>query len=85
VKRARFVAEARQEFLAEVAYYNKAQPGLGDRFTKAVEEATSQSVDFSAIGDTVSFEYEARFSQRVSFPAFLPTRGRRHSRFCNFT
>jgi len=46
VKRARFVTEARQEFLAEVAYYNEAQPGLGDRFTKAVEEATVRALTF---------------------------------------
>lgn len=33
MKRARFVTAARQEFLAEVAYYNDAEPGLGERFT----------------------------------------------------
>ena len=39
MKRARFVAEARLEFLAEVIYYNDAEPGLGERFASAVEEA----------------------------------------------
>jgi hypothetical protein len=29
VKRAKFVAAARREFLAEVVYYNKEEPGLG--------------------------------------------------------
>lgn len=50
MKRARFVAEARQEFLAEVAYYNEAQPGLGVRFTKAVEEATARALAFPLSG-----------------------------------
>ena len=39
MKRARFIAAARLEFLAEVIYHNEAQPGLGERFTAAVEEA----------------------------------------------
>ena len=39
MKRARFIAAARLEFLAEVIYHNEAQPGLGARFTAAVEEA----------------------------------------------
>jgi len=38
VKRARFIAPAREEFLAEVAYYNEVQQGT--RFVAAVEEAT---------------------------------------------
>ena len=50
MKRARFVAEARQEFLAEVAYYNEAQFGLGIRFTKAVEEATARALAFPLSG-----------------------------------
>jgi len=36
VKRARFVAAARREFLAEVAYYAREEAGLGARFTAAV-------------------------------------------------
>ncbi|MDO8810578.1 MAG: type II toxin-antitoxin system RelE/ParE family toxin [Gallionella sp.] len=50
MKRARFVAEARQEFLAEVAYYNEAQLGLGTRFTKAAEEATARALAFPLSG-----------------------------------
>ena len=33
------------EFLAEVVYYNEAQPGLGERFAAAVEEAAARAVD----------------------------------------
>ena len=50
MKRAHFVAEARQEFLAEVAYYNEAQPGLGSRFTAAVEEAAARALAFPLAG-----------------------------------
>lgn len=50
MRRARFVAEARQEFLAEVAYYNEIQSGLGARFAKAVEEATVRALAFPLSG-----------------------------------
>ena len=33
MSRARFIAAARLEFLAEVIFYNEAQAGLGSRFT----------------------------------------------------
>jgi len=36
VKRARFVALAREEFLADVAYYDQAQTGQGVRFAARV-------------------------------------------------
>ena len=50
MKRARFVAAARFEFLAEIIYYNEAQPGLGRRFTTAVEEATARALAFPLAG-----------------------------------
>jgi plasmid stabilization system protein ParE len=50
VKRARFIAPARAEFLAEVAYYNQAQPGQGARFAAAVEEATTRALAFPLSG-----------------------------------
>jgi len=50
VKQARFVADARREFLAEVTFYYEAQPGLGSRFTKAVEEAAARAVAFPLAG-----------------------------------
>ncbi|OFW23798.1 MAG: plasmid stabilization system protein [Acidobacteria bacterium RIFCSPLOWO2_02_FULL_65_29] len=50
MKRARFIAAARVEFLAEVVYYNEAQPGLGERFTAAVEEAAARAVAFPLSG-----------------------------------
>jgi toxin ParE1/3/4 len=50
VKRAQFVAEARLEFLTEVIYYNEAEPGLGQRFTSAVEEAIVRALAFPMAG-----------------------------------
>ena len=50
MKRARFVAPAREEFLAEVAYYSQARPGQGARFATAVEEATARALAFPLSG-----------------------------------
>jgi plasmid stabilization system protein ParE len=50
VKRARFIAAARLEFLAEVIYHDEAQPGLGARFTAAVEEAAARALAFPEAG-----------------------------------
>lgn len=50
MKRARFIAAARLEFLAEVIYHNEAQPGLGERFAAAVEEATARALAFPLSG-----------------------------------
>ncbi len=48
--RARFITAARLEFLAEVVYHNEAQPGLGERFTTAVEEAVARALAFPLSG-----------------------------------
>lgn len=50
MKRARFIAAARQEFLAEIAYYSEVQTGLGARFTAAVEEAAARALAFPLAG-----------------------------------
>lgn len=50
MKRVRFVAAARRELLAEVAYYNVAQDGLGARFAAAVEEAAIRALAFPFAG-----------------------------------
>lgn len=54
MKRARFIAPARREFLAEVAYYNGKEPGLGARFAAAIEEATVRAVAFPLTGSPAS-------------------------------
>ena len=50
MSRARFIAEARLEFLAEVIYYSEAETGLGTRFAAAVEEATARALAFPQAG-----------------------------------
>jgi len=50
VKHARFLAAARLEYFAEVAYYSEIEAGLGLRFTGAVEEATSRALAFPLAG-----------------------------------
>lgn len=54
MKRARLIAPARREFLAEVAYYNGKEPGLGVRFSAAVEEAAARAVAFPFAGSPAS-------------------------------
>lgn len=50
MKGARFVAPAREEFLAEVAYYDQVKLGQGARFAAAVEEATARALAFPLSG-----------------------------------
>jgi len=48
--RARFDEAARQEFLAEVAYYDSVNPELAHRFSIAVEAAVAQIETFPHAG-----------------------------------
>jgi hypothetical protein len=50
VNRVKFVAAARREFLFEVVYYNKKEPGLGAHFSAAVEAATARALAFPLAG-----------------------------------
>jgi hypothetical protein len=54
VKRARFVAPAHEEFLADVAWYDQVQPDQGVRFAAAVEEATARALAFPLSGSTAT-------------------------------
>jgi hypothetical protein len=54
VKRARFAAPARRELLAEVAYYEAKETGLGGRFLVAVEEATARALAYPLTGTPAS-------------------------------
>ena len=69
MKPLQFIEEARQEFLFEVAYYNGVEPGLGERFADAVEEAATRVVAFPAAGSPA-----AANTRRVlikGFPFFI--------------
>ena len=54
MKRARFVAPARREVLAEVTYYNAKELGLGSRFLASVEDATSRALAYPFTGSPAS-------------------------------
>lgn len=54
MKRVRFVAAARREFLAQVAYYRKEDSALGARFSTAVEDATVQALVYPLAGSPAS-------------------------------
>lgn len=45
-----FIADARAEFLAEIAYYERAETRLGRRFALAVRAAVSRAVRYPSSG-----------------------------------
>lgn len=67
LKPLRFIAEARQEFLAEVAYYNEIQQGLGERFSSAVEEASARAVAFPQAGSPFASNTRLVFTKGFPF------------------
>jgi len=67
VKRAKFVAAARREFLFEVVYYNKEESGLGARFSAAVEDATARALAFPLAGAPASKNTRRVFVQNFPF------------------
>jgi plasmid stabilization system protein ParE len=67
VKRARFIAPARREFLAEITYYNGKEPGLGARFASAVEEAATRAVAFPLTGSPASKNTRRVFVKHFPF------------------
>jgi plasmid stabilization system protein ParE len=50
VKQARFVAQARHEFLAEVSYYRQIQNQLSLIFVASIEEAIRRAIEFPDAG-----------------------------------
>jgi toxin ParE1/3/4 len=77
VKRARFVAAARQEFLAEIAYYNEAESGLGARFAAAVEEATARALAFPLAGSPAASGTHRVILKGFPFSIFYRPEGNR--------
>lgn len=54
MKRAEFIAEAREEFLAEVSFYEATQKGLGAKFSAAIEKTTALAVAFPDVGTSAA-------------------------------
>ncbi len=50
MNRARFIAAARLEYLAEVVFYSEAGTGSGVRFAEAVEDAIARALAFPQSG-----------------------------------
>jgi hypothetical protein len=75
VKLARFADPARSELLAEVAYYEDKEPGLGKKFLLAVEEATARALSYPLTGTPASKRTRRMFLR--DFPFALAYHARR--------
>ena len=51
----RYIDEAREEFLHEVAYFSTVSPRLGRRFDEAVQKAEALAAEFSDAGFPYKF------------------------------
>jgi plasmid stabilization system protein ParE len=69
MSRARFIAAARLEYLAEVIYYSEAETGLGVRFAAAVEEAAARALTFPLSGSP--YRSDTRLVLVYGFPFSL--------------
>jgi hypothetical protein len=50
VRKIEFIPEAREEFMAEVSFYEATKQGLGEKFSSSVEKAVSLVVAFPNVG-----------------------------------
>ena len=73
MKRARFAAPARREFLSQVAYYNSKEPWLGTRFAAAVEDATARALAFPLSGSPASKSTRRVFVRSFPFAVVYRT------------
>ena len=67
MKRVRFIAPARREFIAEVVYYNDKDEGLGARFAAAVEAAVARAATFPLAGSPAPKTTRRVFVQNLPF------------------
>jgi len=67
VKHARFVDPARSELLAEISYYETKEPGLGERFLVAVQEATARALAYPLTGTPASARTRRMFLKDFPF------------------
>ena len=75
MSRARFIAAARLELLAEVIYYNEREPGLGRRFVAAVEEAAARALAFPSAGSPFASNTRRMFVKGFPFALIYRTEG----------
>jgi plasmid stabilization system protein ParE len=67
VRRARFLEPAKLELLAEVAYYNAKEPGLGQRFLSSVQEVTARALSFPLTGSPATQNTRRMFLRGFPF------------------
>ena len=67
MKQVRFLEEARLEFLAEVAYYEHVERGLGERFRVAVEAATTLAAKLPGAGSPWTYRTRRVFPKKFPF------------------
>lgn len=67
MKRARFIAPARRELLAEVAYYSNKELGLGSRFLTAGEDAAARALAYPLTGTPASENTRRMFLKDFPF------------------
>ena len=65
MRKIEFIPEAREEFMAEVSFYEAAKKGLGEKFSSSVEKAVSLVVAFPNVGSP-----SASGTQRVVIKGF---------------
>jgi len=82
VKRIRFIAPARREFLSEVGYYNGKEPELGPRFAAAVEEAVMRALAFPLTGSLASKNTRRVFVKNFPFAVVYRSDAEGHRHLC---
>ncbi len=63
----RYVAEARDEFLHEIAYFTAVSPSLGRRFDEAVQKAEALAAEFADAGAPYKFGTRRVFPGKFKF------------------
>lgn len=67
MKSVRYVDEAREEFLHEVAYFTSVSPSLGKRFDEAVQKAEVLAAEFAEMGTLFKYGTRRVFTGKFKF------------------
>ena len=73
MKLARFLLEAREEFLEQVSYYEEQQKGLRDRFRESVEAATALASAHPKLGSPWKLRTRRVFTKGFPFSVVYRT------------
>ena len=67
MKNVRFHDDARVELIDQVAYYEDAQPGLGQRFRAEIESAVALAASLPFVGSPYKYGTRRVFSRKFPF------------------